>query len=125
MVYQLVADAVVLVHLGFILFIALGALLACRWPRLFVPHLAAVAWGLGIVAIGWDCPLTPLEKHFRELGGEQGYEGGFVDRYIEDVIYPEAYTPWLRLIVAALVGTGWLVLYRSHSARRSHQRGLT
>jgi Protein of Unknown function (DUF2784) len=111
MVYRLVADAVVLVHFGFILFVALGGLLAWRWPRLLLPHVAAVAWGAGIVAIGWVCPLTPIEKHFRRLGGEQGYEGGFVDRYIEGVIYPDRYTPWLRLLVALLIVLGWAGLY--------------
>jgi hypothetical protein len=109
--YRLIADAVVLIHFGFILFIALGALLTWRWPRFLWPHLAAVAWGAGIVSIGWDCPLTPLEKHFRRLGGEQGYAGGFVDRYIEGVIYPDEATPWLRALVALLVGIGWLGLY--------------
>lgn len=121
--YSLLADFVVLVHLGFIVFIAVGGLLAWRWPRLLWLHLAAVAWGAGIVAVGWDCPLTPLEKHFRRLGGEQGYEGGFVDRYIEGVIYPDRYTPLLRVVAAVLVGAGWIGLYvRSTRANRSRHR---
>ncbi|MGH9209595.1 MAG: DUF2784 domain-containing protein [Acidimicrobiales bacterium] len=111
MAYRLIADGVVLIHFGFILFVALGGLLSWRWPRLIVGHIAAVAWGAGIVAIGWDCPLTPIEKHFRRLGGEQGYSGGFVDRYIEGVIYQDDFTPWLRLLVAVLVGVGWAGLY--------------
>jgi hypothetical protein len=57
--------------------------------------------------VGYDCPLTPLEKHFRQLGGDESYEGGFVDRYVEDVVYPDEYTPHLRVAVAALIAVGW------------------
>ena len=122
MVYRLLADGVVIVHFGFILFVALGGLLAWRWPHLLWPHVAAVTWGAGIVAIGWTCPLTPLEKHFRRLSGEQGYAGGFVDRYIEGVIYPERYTAALRVLVALLIGVGWLGLYL-RQRRPSHVSG--
>jgi len=111
-VYRLIADGVALVHLGFIVFVAVGGLLAWRWPRLLWLHLAAVAWGAGIVTIGWDCPLTAVERHFRELGGEQGYSGGFVDRYVEGVIYPEGYTSLLRALVAALIVVSWAGLAR-------------
>jgi hypothetical protein len=112
--YRLIADLVVVVHFGFVVFVAVGALLAWRWPQLFWPHLAAVAWGAGIVTIGWDCPLTPLEKHFRRLGDEQGYTGGFIDRYIEGVLYPEEYTPLLRTLAALLIVAGWTGLYLRH-----------
>jgi len=32
MLYQLLADAVVVLHLGFVGFVVLGGLLALRWP---------------------------------------------------------------------------------------------
>lgn len=119
MVYRALADVVVLMHFGFVLFVAVGGLLAWRWPALIWPHLGAVAWGAGIVAIGWDCPLTPLEKAFRRLGGEEEYRGGFIDRYIEGAIYPEDYTPLLRAVAAALIVLGWTVLYIRHTRRRT------
>lgn len=34
MLWRMAADALVLVHLGFILFVLLGGLLLLRWPRL-------------------------------------------------------------------------------------------
>jgi hypothetical protein len=105
--YRFVADAVVLVHFGFVVFVAVGGLMAWRWPRLLWLHVPAVAWGLGIVTIGYDCPLTPLEKYFRRLGGAESYEGGFVDRYVEDAVYPDEYTPHLRVAAAALIAVGW------------------
>ncbi|MGH9259804.1 MAG: DUF2784 domain-containing protein [Acidimicrobiales bacterium] len=120
MVYRLMADAVVVVHFGFILFVAVGGLLAWRWPRLVWLHVPVVVWGIGIVVLGFDCPLTPLEKYFRRLGAEEGYEGGFVDRYVEDVIYPGTYTPLLRALAAVAIVAGWarVVAHRRRRGRR-------
>jgi hypothetical protein len=82
MLYRLLADAVVLVHLGFIAFVAIGGMLAWRWPRLVWLHLPAAGYALAIVTVGFTCPLTPLEKHLRHLAGQAGYPGGFVDHYL-------------------------------------------
>lgn len=106
------ADAVVLVHFAFLVFLATGSLLAWRWPRLVAAHLPAVIWGLVSVTVGLDCPLTPLEKSFRRLAGDQGYAAGFVDRYIEGVVYPERYTPVLRVLIAVAVVAGYAGLMR-------------
>ena len=107
MIYRFIADAVVVVHFSFIVFVAIGGLVAWRWPRTLWLHVPAVAWGLGIVTVGYECPLTPVEKYFRRLGGEERYAGGFVDRYIEDVVYPDAYTPLLRAVAVVLIAVGW------------------
>ena len=111
--YQALADAVMVVHLAFIVFIAAGGLLAWRWPKLVWVHLPAVAWGVGIITIGYECPLTPLEKFFMRRAGDDAYAGGFVDRYVEGVIYPEELTPVLRGVAAAAVVVGYAgLLYR-------------
>jgi hypothetical protein len=117
-VYRFLADAVVVVHFGFIVFVAVGGLLAWRWPWVLWVHVPAVVWGIGIVAVGYDCPLTPLEKYFRRLGGEEGYRAGFVDRYVEDVVYPDEYTPHLRALAAVLIAAGWAgaLLRRRHAS---------
>jgi Protein of Unknown function (DUF2784) len=107
MAYRLLADGVVVVHFAFVVFVAVGGLLAWRWPRMLWAHLPAVVWGVGIVAIGYACPLTGLERHFRRLGGEHTSGRGFVDRFIEGVVYPERYTSLLRALVAVLVIVGW------------------
>ena len=109
-VYRIAADAVVVVHAGFILFVAIGGVVAWRWPRLLWLHVPAVAWGIGIAAVGFNCPLTPLEQRLRRLAGGQGYQGGFVDRYIEDVIYPGEYTRLVQALIAVAVVVGWTVL---------------
>ena len=107
MVYRALADVVVVVHFAFVVFIAVGGVLAWRWPRVLWLHVPAVAWGLGIVTIGYECPLTPLERYFRRLGGEHVPRSGFIDRYVEGVLYPERYTSLLRALVAVMVVVGW------------------
>jgi Protein of Unknown function (DUF2784) len=109
-VYRIAADAVVVAHAGFILFVAIGGIAAWWWPRLLWLHVPAVAWGIGIVAAGFDCPLTPLEQRLRRLAGGRGYQGGFVDRYIEGVIYPGEYTRLVQALIALAVVVGWTVL---------------
>ena len=118
MVFDVLAGVVLVVHLAFILFVAVGALVAWRWPRLVWLHVPAVAWGVGIIVIGYECPLTPLEKWLRRRAGGDGYEGGFVDRYMENVVYPEEITPLLRALAAVMIVTGYVWLNRSAGPRR-------
>jgi hypothetical protein len=113
-VYEVLADAVVVVHFAFLVFIAVGGLLAWRWPSVLYAHVPAVAWSVGIISIGYECPLTPLEKRFRELAGGEAYRGGFIDRYVEGVIYPERYTTVLRALMAAAVVVGWVGFAHRH-----------
>ena len=87
--YRLLADAVLIIHLGFIAFVVLGGLLVLRWPRLAWLHLPTVAWGAWIEFTGSICPLTPLEIGLRARGGETAYRGGFIEHYVTALIYPE------------------------------------
>lgn len=103
MVYRFLADAVLLLHLGFILFVVFGALLVARRPRLMPVHLLAAAWGFGIEVLGAICPLTYLENHLRLQAGGAGYSGGFIDHYLLPLIYPGAMSRGLQLGLAAAV----------------------
>lgn len=49
------------------------------------------------------CPLTPLENHLRRLGGEAGYQGGFLAHYLVEVLYPPGLTWHLQWLLAALL----------------------
>ena len=104
--WRLLADLVLLLHLAFVLFVVLGGLLVLRWPRLAWLHVPVAVYGATIEFLGFTCPLTPLEKHYRRLGGESGYEGGFVEHYVTSLIYPDGLT---RGIQVAL-GIGVLLL---------------
>jgi Protein of Unknown function (DUF2784) len=101
--YRILADAVLVLHGAFIVFVALGGLLVLRWPRLAWLHLPAVVWGAWISLSGSICPLTPLENRLRVLGGEAGYAGGFIEHYLTALIYPVALTREVQLALGALV----------------------
>ncbi|MDV6250478.1 DUF2784 domain-containing protein [Vibrio sp. EA2] len=100
MIYRMLADLVVILHLFFIIFALLGGLLV-RWRvyMLFV-HIPAAVWVAMISFKGWICPLTPLENQLRYEAGSEGYQGGFVEHYIIPVIYPAE----LSLDVQILLG---------------------
>jgi hypothetical protein len=117
MLYRVLADSVVVVHFAFILFVAGGPLLAWRWRAVAWFHPPALAWAAVIVTVGAPCPLTSLEKGLRRLAGGEGYDEGFVDRYIENVIYPGEYTAVLRALAAAVIVVGYVGLRRrAHAA---------
>lgn len=88
MIYGLLADMVVALHLAFVCFVLAGGLLLLRRPRLVWLHLPAVAWGAALALQGGVCPLTRLEVRWRILAGEQGYTRSFVEQYLEPVLYP-------------------------------------
>jgi hypothetical protein len=97
------ADAVLVLHLLFVLFVVFGGLAVLRWPRLAWLHLPAAMWGVLIEFGGWICPLTPLENELRERGGEIGYAGGFIDHYVTSLIYPDGLTRTMQFAVGTLV----------------------
>ncbi len=111
MLHQAGADAVLLVHFGFILFVLLGGLLVSKWPRIAWLHLPAVLWGALIEFSAGICPLTPLENRLRQAAGEGGYSGGFVERYLLPVIYPADLTRDVQLLLGLLVLVLNLAIY--------------
>jgi len=124
MLYRLLADAVLLLHLAFILFIVFGALLVWRFRWLGWLHVPAVIWAGVIEFTGWVCPLTPLENQLRRLGGEVGYAGGFIEHYLLPVIYPPGLSHEIQLALGIAVivinglAYGWL-LFQARSHERS------
>ena len=103
MIHRLAADAVLLLHLGFILFVLLGGVLAVRWRWAPLLHLPAVAWGVYIELSGGLCPLTPLENRLRSAAGEAGYTGGFIEHYLLALIYPAGLTHEIQYVLVAIV----------------------
>ena len=118
-VFAVLAEAAMVVHLAFLVFVAAGPVLAWRWRPLVWLHVPALAWSVGIIAVGYACPLTSIEKWLRRRAGDEAYDGGFVDRYVEDVVYPDELTPVLWSLVAGIV----LVSYTQVLLRRG-RRGL-
>lgn len=105
MLYSALAGLVVVLHLAFIVFAALGGLLALRHRWVAWLHLPAVAWAAVVVLFGWICPLTPFENALRRAAGMEGYAGGFIDRYVVPLVYPVGLTRELQVgLGVALVG---------------------
>ena len=103
MSYRLIADLVLLVHVGFVAFALFGGMLVLRRPRVAWLHLPALAWGVFVQWADRICPLTPLENHFRLLGGQAGYSGGFVEHYVSMLLYPDHLTLQLRYVIGAVL----------------------
>lgn len=119
--YGTLADAAVVAHFGFLAFLVLGGLGALRWRRLIWPHVLSVVWSVGILTVGQRCPLTGLERWATARAGSPVSDEGFIDRYVEDVVYPGSLTGPVRAAVALVVVVSWVVLWRRRSNAVSGQ----
>lgn len=123
MLYRFAADALVVFHLFFILFVLFGALLVLHWRWLALVHVPAAVWGASVELLQLYCPLTPFENSLRQAAGQQGYEGGFIEHYLIPLIYPAGLTQTMQLWMGALVLVvnlgvyGALLLRRRRAAR--------
>jgi hypothetical protein len=97
MLYGWLADAVVVLHLAFIVFVVGGGLLAWYRPWWAWVHLPAMAWGAYVTLAGRPCPLTPLEQALRRRAGEASYEGDFVEAYLIPIVYAGDLGPGMQM----------------------------
>jgi hypothetical protein len=117
--YRLLTTAVLLLHGGYLAYVVFGGFLAWRWPRTLWLHLVAAAWGIAVVVGQLTCPLTSAEDWARRRAGEEGLSRGFIDRYVEGVLYPERLAGLMQALAAAAVAVSWIgLLVRSRRARR-------
>lgn len=98
--FGLLADLVLAVHLGVVVFVVLGL------PAILIGNAMGWAWvngmgwrslhlaAIGVVALqawlGRYCPLTYLEIWLREQAGQPAYESSFVQHWVERLIYYDA-----------------------------------
>ncbi len=108
------ADLLVVVHIAFVLFVVLGALLVLRWPRLVWVHVPAAAWGAATEFMGWICPLTPLENHLRQRGGAATYQGEFIEQHVLPLLYPAHLTRQRQIWLGCFAVLINLFLYLAH-----------
>jgi hypothetical protein len=127
MLFQLLADLVLLLHLSFVAFVLLGGLLILRWPRVRWAHLPAVAWGVFIEYTNILCPLTPLEIALRQRAGQPGYGGSFIAHYLTPVLYPGGLTRTAQIILGtfALLLNAAIYLWVLARQRRTRSPGGT
>jgi hypothetical protein len=111
MLYHVAADAVLLLHLSFIAFVLLGALLAARWHWIVALHLPAVAWACFVELTGRICPLTYAENYLWIRAGRAPYSQDFIQHYLVALIYPAGLTARIQWVLAATVVLINLVIY--------------
>jgi len=114
----LIADALVVAHLLFIVFVMAGGVMVIYYPRVAWLHLPAASWGAIVEFTGWICPLTPLENHFRALAGAETYSGDFVAQYLLPVIYPESLTREIQFVLGSAVVIINVIFYTLAIKRR-------
>jgi hypothetical protein len=119
----LLADIIVVLHFGYVLFavggeilVLAGGLLGWRWtrnPPLRLVHLAAVVLVAVEALLGVVCPLTEWEFQLRELAGQQvERQLSFVARLVRAIIFYD-FPAWVFTLVyvgfALLVAGGFLL----------------
>jgi hypothetical protein len=122
MIWSLLADSFVILHFAFTAFVIVGGFLTWRWPQMAFLHLPALAWGSWVEVSHSICPLTPLENHFRHLGGEAGYRGGFLAHYLVRLLYPPGLTWHIQWELAAALIAINVVAYWGLIRRWRHRQ---
>jgi hypothetical protein len=89
-----------------------------RTPGLAWIHLPAVVWAAATEFLGIVCPLTPLENHLSALGGQAGYDGGFIAHYVTAWIYPAGLTREMQWLLGVFVIAINLAIYLKLWQRR-------
>jgi len=79
--WRIVARGLAGIHLAYVFFVVLGAVLVLVWPALIWAHLLAVAWAIATMSLDLGCPLTPWEKQAWRRGGRTPYEEGFLQHH--------------------------------------------
>lgn len=111
MLYRIAADALLLLHFAFILYVVLGGLLVLKWRWTVWMHLPCMLWAILLEFNGWICPLTPIEQRLRWAGGEEGYTGSFIEHYLLPLVYPSGLTPEIQVMIGfAVIGIN-LIIY--------------
>lgn len=119
-VYGILADAILVIHLLFVCFVVVGFSLIlvgmwAKWdwirnPLFRLIHLSAIAI---VVVQAWldrICPLTAWENQLRELGGQSAYSDSFVRHWLHKILFYQA-EPWVFATVYTIFGVLVLVCW--------------
>jgi polyferredoxin len=118
--YQILADAVLLLHFAIVLFnvgglafILVGGLrgwplVRKRWFRIL--HLLAITIVVAQAWLGELCPLTTLEMWLRDSANEVTYSGSFIEHWLQRVLYYQA-PSWVFTLVYSAFGLAVLLTW--------------
>jgi Protein of Unknown function (DUF2784) len=117
--YQLLADAVLVLHaavVGFVVgglaLVVAGKLRRWRWVNAWgfrLAHLGAIGFVAAQAWLGAACPLTTLEMWLRERARVPSYSESFIEHWVSRLLYYQApawvfatlYTAFALLVAAA------------------------
>lgn len=134
----MLADAVVMIHAAYVVFVVfglaailIGVALEWEWVRGFcfrLSHLVAIVLVCLEAILGVMCPLTTLEDSLRARAGQARYPGDFIGYWTHHLIFYNA-SPWIFTALYAaftilVAATFWLAPPKwpcrsAHSPRRS------
>lgn len=111
--YQILADLVLSLHIVVVVFIIGGWLLIVigslrSWPvarsmRFRMAHLAAIIIVAGQAWIGAICPLTDLEMQLRVKARQAFYSGSFIEHWLQRILYFDA-PAWVFILIYTIFG---------------------
>jgi cytochrome bd-type quinol oxidase subunit 1 len=118
--YQALADAILVVHFVFVVFVVIGFVLILiglvmgwAWVRnrsFRVAHVVAIGVVVAQAWLGRICPLTIWENQLRRLAGQEPYVETFVQHWLHRWMFFDA-EPWVFTTIytafGALVAIAW------------------
>ncbi|HEX4809510.1 MAG TPA: DUF2784 domain-containing protein [Bryobacteraceae bacterium] len=99
---NVLASAVLTIHLVWILWVIFGAFWTRGRPLLAAFHILSLLWGIVVEVSPLPCPLTIAEQFFEQKAGAAAYHGAFVSHFLDRLVYPD-------IPEATLVGMGLAV----------------
>lgn len=101
--------AVVVAHLAFVAYLAVGGFVALRWRWTIACHVLTAAWAVLIVTHYVDCPLTWLERWGRARAGMAPLPpAGFIAHYLTGVVYPTGWAGGVEAAAFVIVVVSWI-----------------
>jgi len=121
--FLILADLLLVLHTLLVAFVILGLLATLigyvrnwRWVRNYwfrLSHLVVIAVVVLQSWLGVLCPLTSWEMALRERAGEAGYDGSFIEYWLQSLLYYSA-PDWVFILVytvfGALVVLSWFLV---------------
>lgn len=112
--YQLLADAVLVIHSSVVAFVVGGLVMivvgnrsSWDWVNGFgfrVAHLLSIAMVVAEAWLGITCPLTTIESELRRRAGGSPYTRSFVEHWIQPLLFYDA-PPWAFALAYTLFGS--------------------
>lgn len=119
--YQLLADAVLALHVAIVVFVVVGLVLIVAgnlrgWPGVNaawfrLAHALAIVIVVAEAWFGLVCPLTTLEMWLRTKAQAATYTGSFIEHWLQRILYYDApgwaFTLAYSLFGLAVAATWW------------------